>query len=188
MALLVLAYPKISNDDLAWIQSIRDKHDELYAKVVEPHFTLVFPVTMDSAKLITHVKQVVTRCCEFPFTLRCAVIEKDSFNEYTHVFLVPDEGYSDLIKLHDKLYSDILQGELRLDISFIPHIGIGNSVSAQTCKKLADQINLKDFAIKGIIEKVDVVLYEGSKVSTIEQIGLAGVSVSRGVENGQRTS
>jgi len=175
MALLVLAYPKISNDDLAWIQSVRDNHDELYAKVVAPHFTLVFPVTMEPALLITHVKQAVTRCSEFPFTLRCAVIEKDAFNQYTHAFLVPDEGYSDLVKLHDKLYSGILESELRLDISFIPHIGIGNSVSAQSCKKLVDQMNLKDFAIKGIIDKLDVVLYEGDKVSTVEQIGLARV-------------
>jgi 2'-5' RNA ligase len=172
MALLVLAYPQISNDDLEWIQSLRDKHDELYAKAVASHFTLVFPAAVEPAKLITHVKQVVAQCSEFQFTLRCAVIEKDSFNEYTHVFLVPDQGYSDLIKLHDKLYTGILESELRLDISFIPHVGIGNSVSAQTCKKLADQINQKDFAIEGTIDKLDVVLYEGDKVTTVEQIAL----------------
>jgi len=95
MPCLVLAYPKISNDDLKWVQSIRDEHDELYAKVVAPHFTLVFPAGVESAALIAHVKREATQCSAFPFILRCAVLEKDAFNEYTHVFLVPDEGYSD---------------------------------------------------------------------------------------------
>jgi len=172
MPLLVLAYPKISNDDLQWIQSVRDDHDELYAKVVAPHFTLVFPVTTESGALVKHVEQVVARCPSFSFTLRCAVLEKDAFNEYTHVFLVPDEGYSKLIKLHDRLYTSILASELRLDISFIPHIGIGNAISPQTCKQLADKLNSKEFAIKGTIDTLDVVLYEDNKVSTLKQIEL----------------
>jgi 2'-5' RNA ligase superfamily len=173
MPYLVLAYPKILNDDLEWMQFIRDEHDELYAKVVAPHFTLVFPVGVELGALIAHVRKVAMRCSAFPFILRCAVLEKDAFNEYTHVFLVPDEGYSDLVKLHDRLYTRVLESELRLDISFIPHIGIGNSVDAKTCKKLADQINLKDFAIKGIIDKLDIVLYEDNKVTTVERIDLA---------------
>jgi 2'-5' RNA ligase len=174
MALLVLAYPKISNDDFLWIQSVRDVHDELYAKVVAPHFTLVFPVAIEPASLIDHVKQVVKSRSGFAFTIKCAVLEKDAFNEYTHVFLAPDQGYSDLVKLHDRLYTGILENELRLDISFIPHIGIANSVKPETCKKLADQINEKNLAISGSIDKLDVVLYAGDSVKTIERIELSG--------------
>lgn len=43
MALLVLAYPELSKNDYDWIQDFRRKHDELYYKIVEPHFTIVFP-------------------------------------------------------------------------------------------------------------------------------------------------
>jgi len=174
VSLLVLGYPNISQDDLNWIQTVRTEHDELYYEVVTPHFTIVFPVlNIDRAKFVEHVKLQARGFKKIAFVLRCAVIVKDTFNEYTHVFLVPDEGYSDIVKVHDKLYSGQLASELRLDIPFIPHMGIGNAVDPHVCKKLADDLNQQAFAIEGVIETLDVVWYGGSKVNTVEQIELA---------------
>jgi hypothetical protein len=44
MALLILAYPTVAESDWAWMQQIRTEHDQRYLQVVDPHFTLVFPV------------------------------------------------------------------------------------------------------------------------------------------------
>jgi hypothetical protein len=44
MAQVVLAYPEINENDYLLIQNYRKKNDELYYSVIEPHFTLVFPV------------------------------------------------------------------------------------------------------------------------------------------------
>ncbi len=44
MALLVVAYPELSKSDYDRIQAFRQMHDPLYYDVVEPHFTIVFPV------------------------------------------------------------------------------------------------------------------------------------------------
>ncbi|MCP2519846.1 hypothetical protein NLC82_01235 [Candidatus Aminicenantes bacterium AC-335-A11] len=44
MALLVLAFPEISKHDYEAIQNYRKENDELYYGVVEPHFTIVFPI------------------------------------------------------------------------------------------------------------------------------------------------
>ena len=100
------------------------------------------------------------------------MVVKDAITEYTHTFLVPDEGYSDVVKLHDKLYIGPLASELRLDIPFIPHIGIANALEPRTFKELADDLNRQEYRIEGVIEVLDVASYENNRVTTIECIGL----------------
>lgn len=173
MALLVLAYPQIENKDYNWIQNFRSKHDEKYFHVVEPHFTLVFPVfELEKKDFINHIQKVSKNFKEFYFVLRCSQIVKDSFSNYTDLFLVPEEGYRIFIKLHDLLYSGILEKELRLDIPFIPHLGIGNNLDPQVCKTWADEINKKGIEIVGAISKLSVVNYENDKVSLEKEIFL----------------
>lgn len=172
-SLLIINYPRISPEDFNWIQSVRKQHDELHQEIVDPHFTFVFPVFNFQAKaFINHIKQAIQEIEAFDFVLRCAVLGDDAFSDYTHVFLVPDEGYSSVVKLHDRLYTGILINELRLDIPFIPHIGIANSRNAQRCKQLVDELNAKSFEIRGKVEKLDVIWYENDKVDVIEQIPL----------------
>ena len=140
---------------------------------IEPHFTLVFPLTdIDRATLISHVQQSIQGVQSFEFILRCAVLSNDAFSDYTHVFLVPDEGYSKIVNLHDRLYTAVLAGKLRLDIPFIPHIGIANSLSARSCKELVDRLNRQQFELRGRIDKLDIIWSEGDLVETIESINL----------------
>lgn len=171
MALLVLAYPDIDKKDFSWIQSVREKHDERYFDIVEPHFTIVFPVfDVDEKTLISHVASTAKKFKEFYFVIRCAQIVKDSFSEYTDVFLVPEEGYRIFVKLHDALYSGPIEKDLRLDIPFIPHIGIANNADAYKCKKLADELNGKNLEIVGAVSKLDIVSFENNTVTTLKKI------------------
>jgi hypothetical protein len=95
-SLLVVNYPNISADNFAWIQKIRQQEDEL-------NFSMI-----DRATLVNHVKQSIKDIKPFEFTLRCGVLCNDAFSKYTHVFLVPDEEYSNIVKLHDRLYKGII--------------------------------------------------------------------------------
>jgi hypothetical protein len=141
--------------------------------VVRPHFTFVFPVAgISSADFTTEIKKQLGQAEPISFCLRCATINKDDFSEYYHAFLVPDEGFSQIVKLHDKLYSDKLFLHQRLDIDFIPHIGIGNSTDELACKKMVDEWNSKPFLISGTICTFNIVQYENDKVTTIEKIKL----------------
>lgn len=173
MSLLALAYPRISDEDYQWIQEFREENDELNYQVMEPHFILVFPVFNQRPE--TFIEDIKSRSADhkkIDFTLRCSVMDKDAFTPYWHVFLVPDEGYSQIIKLHDNLYSVKLADELRLDIPFIPHIEIANSVDKWTCKELVDQVNYSNLEIKGVIKEINVVEYHEEKVETMEKIKL----------------
>lgn len=173
MSLLVLAYPQLEKKDYDWIQSVRSRHDERYFKLVQPHFTLVFP-SFDVAEkhFSSHVEKVAKTFNEFYFVLRCSQIVKDSFSDYTDVFLVPEEGYRIFVKLHDALYTGILENQLRLDIAFIPHLGIANSIDPFKCKKLADEINAKSPEIFGAINKLDITLYDSEGIKTLQEIFL----------------
>jgi hypothetical protein len=173
MSLLVIAYPEIEKKDYAWIQSVREKHDERFYKVVEPHFTFVFPVfNIKENDFIAHVNSVAKKFNEFYFVLRCAQIVKDSFSEYTDVFLIPEEGYRIFVKLHDSLYTKILTEELRLDIHYVPHLGIANNLDAYKCKKIADEINKANIEIVGAIKKLEIISYENDSVEKIKSIFL----------------
>ena len=173
MAFLVLAYPNIQGSDFDLIQEFRKKNDELFFSAVEPHFTIVFP-TFDLSKE-EFCKTIFDKTFEvdrIDFTIRCATINKDTFNEYYHSFLVPDEGYSKIVKLHDKLYSGQLIDNLRLDIDFVPHIGVGNSKDKFECKKMVDGWNKKDFSISGTISNLTIVEFENNKIIKLQDIEL----------------
>ena len=173
MSLVVLAYPQLEKKDYEWIQSFRAKHDERYFKVVEPHFTVVFPVpSVDEKTLIHHVEKAAKRFNQFYFVLRCAQIVKSSFINYTDVFLIPEEGYRIFVKIHDAMYTGILERELRLDIPFIPHMGVGNNSDAYKSKTYADELNKKNIEIVGSIDSLDIVRYETNSVETIKKVYL----------------
>jgi len=174
MALLVLAYPELANSDYERIQEFRKHNDELYFHVVEPHFTLVFPLPGDwkAETFIAEIVKQIRGMQPFEFCIRCATLNKDAFSDTFHTFLVPDEGYSNILKLHDKLYCEKLFPHRKLQVDFIPHMGIGNSKDPLRCIEMVENWNKTEFAIAGRISILDVANYENDSVQTIQRISL----------------
>jgi len=173
MRLAVVSYPSISQEDHEWIQAIRARHDRYY-QLIAPHFTFVFPCSLGEKVLTKHVKRQSAGVNQFRFVTRCAVVNKDATEDMAHVFLTPDEGFSDIVRLHDRFYTGILTSELRIDIPFIPHISIGNADDPLECQRLVDKLNEEAFAVDGTIDTLDVVSVdiERGEVRTIEQVKL----------------
>jgi hypothetical protein len=173
MALLALSYPSIAENHWQWIQAIRTQHDTLYYDVVAPHFTLVFPTfNQDRQPFVEHIRRQLQGQPPISINLCCAIVVKDVLSDYTHTFLVPDQGFSDIVKLHDKLYRGMLAELLRLDIPYIPHIGVATSLDPQLCKRVADEINSQGICIPGSLRIIDIVNYANRTVTTLEQISL----------------
>lgn len=171
MALAVLNYPTLSDNDFDWIQSIRRKHDRLYYDVVNPHVSLVFPIDgIERSTLIGHVHKQARSTAPFEAVFRCAILGDPDFEDHAHAFLVPDEGFSNIVRLHDQLYTGPLADFLRLDMPFLPHVGIANTPQPEACKKIVDELNAEDFEIRARVEGLDMVEYDGSSVQTIERI------------------
>lgn len=172
MALAVCAYPQMKNEDHSGIQSFRKEHDGYYS-VVEPHFSFVFPLEeIGQNEFIEEIEQKSDGFEKIDFEIRCATVNKDAILDIYHLLLVPDKGYSNIVKLHDKLYSNKLFNYLRLDIDFIPHMGIANSQDKYEVKKWADEWNASDFLIAGSIESLMVVDYTDDVLIDLKKIQL----------------
>ena len=170
MNLHVVAYPELAPADYELIQSCRKDHNTLY-KVIEPHFTIVFSVPdMPLADFAAEIKKQVTDIAAIRFCMRCTVVNKDSFSNYYDAFLVPDEGFSNITKLHDRLYSRKLARHHRLDVSYIPHMSIANNLDVLTIKEVVDKWNAKEFEIHGTISSLDIINYENRVITTVEKV------------------
>ena len=175
MALCAVNYPTISSEDYEWIQNIRREHDLLFFDVVGPHFTLVFPTDkIETSELIAHVSGIAAQIDPFEAVLRCATLGAPSFMDHAHAFLIPDEGFSDVVRLHDALYTGPLRSELRLDLPFVPHIGVASTPQIDECKAIVDRLNQERFEIRARVEKLDVIGYDGKKSWAIEECALTG--------------
>lgn len=175
MAYLVIARPELRQSDYDWIQDYRRQNDKRYFDVIEPHFTFVFGIDeLNRDTFLNEVRQKVSGTRPFDFELKVATINLDDSGNYYHEFLVPDKGYSAIVKLHDKLYSGLFMPYLRFDIDYIPHIGIGTSEDPQVSKKRIDELNARGVSITGRVNSLDVIEYTDGAVTGIEKITLLG--------------
>ena len=173
MAFAVISYPRLNIDDYNFIQDYRKLNDQLLYSVIAPHFSFVFPV--DGILKDDFIEEIIKKSegfASFEFTIRCAVVNKDSFLEYSHTLLVPDEGFSHMVKLHDRLYDGLLIKERRLDIDYIPHLGIGTSLYIQQCKTMADELNSSQLAINGSIAELTIVSFENNIIENLRVVHL----------------
>lgn len=173
MALAVVNYPTLSNEDYEWIQSVRKRHDRLYYNVVDPHISLVFPIEdIDQSTLVEHVRECTRSKSPFEVVFRCAILGDPDFEGHAHAFVVPDEGFSDGVRLHNRLYTGPLAEFLRLDLPFLPHLGVANTPEPTDCKAIVDQLNDQRFEIRGQVETLDVIEYDGETVHSIREISV----------------
>src|ERR671933_42157 len=122
------------------------------ARTVMARLVLAYPVRdLAPDAFVADVSRQAAGCVRIPFVLRWALPFKDVTGEGTDVFLVPEEGFSALARLHDRLYAGALASRLRLDIPTIPHLTVAHSADPQACKRLADALNARPLAISGTI-------------------------------------
>lgn len=173
MAYLAVVYPKLAAADFDWIQDYRRANDSRYFDLIGPHFTLVFAVhDIERRDFVAEIERQAAGVAPFAFNLRVATINFDDSRTYYHEFLVPDAGYASIVKLHDRLYSGLLSRHLRLDLDFIPHIGIGNSDQAAVSKARVDALNGRGVDISGTVDVIDIVEYRDGVVRTLETVAL----------------
>jgi 2'-5' RNA ligase len=169
MTHLVIAYPTLPPAGRAWIDEVRARHHGELASIVAPHFTLVFPhVAPDLGALVDHVRRCAGAVARIRFVLRCAFAMPEPDGRAS-LFLVPDEGFSSIVRLHDALYTGLLAGELRHDLPFVPHLTVG--VTELPARAVTDALNRELDTIAGSIDALDIVARMAT-VTTVERIAL----------------
>ena len=166
--LYTLAYPLVSPESASFMEAFRREHDLPYRHVVAEHFTMVFGCrALPDGAYTEHVAEVARRSNPIPFSCRYAMLGADDEDEIAYVFLVPDEGYSEVSRLHDHLYTGILEPFLRLDIPYVPHITIGTLEDRQVAKELCDQLNAKPTRVDGWLRELTVGALQDGKIANL---------------------
>lgn len=172
-ALLAIAYLQLNPADGSWINAFRKKHDHLYYGEIDPHFTLVFPTSgISPDDFVCEISSKSVNLESFNFVIRSAMTNNDRLSEYSHIFLVPDEGNSQVVKIHDQLYSGTLKKMRKTDIDFISHVTVGSYTDPRTCIALVEEINKKDLIIKGEITSIDIVSFGSGNLQKLHSIEL----------------
>lgn len=171
--LAVIAYPNFSPPDEAIIEQSRRENPALGYQLIPPHFTVVFSTTAFTVEALeVHVQEQVASQQQIPFVIRCALPFRDVLSANTYLYLVPDEGFSAIVRLHDRLYTGALAGELRLDIPFVPHITVGYAEDALYVKQAADGLNAQNLAMQGLINALEIVELANQGIQPLSHIRL----------------
>lgn len=171
MYLAVVSYPRLPEGAREGIAFIRDQYPMLERDPVPPYFTLVSPNNqIDEGQLIAHVEYIAEQFSPIPFMLRCAIPVYDG--ELTFIYLPPDEGFSKAVFLHNALYTGLLEPYLQLDKPYIPRITLGYTEDIRLAKDIADELNGRAFAIKGLIDSLGIIGLQDGKFQTLAHFKL----------------
>src|SRR3546814_6532902 len=81
-----------------------------------------------------HLAVVAGDAAPVALAFRCALPVQDPDSGDTYVYLVPDEGFSALVRLHDRLYSGPFADARSLDRPYIPHITLARITEAKLAR------------------------------------------------------
>lgn len=171
--LYTVSYPEVAPEALSFMERFRHEHDLRYRDVVAAHFTMVFGCkSIELPDYTKHVAAVARQSEPIRFSCRYAMLGADDFDDSAYVFLVPDEGYSGISLLHDRLYTGLLQPFLRLDVPFIPHITIGTLKDRSAAKALCDELNRGGVCIEGSLRALTIGALEDGKLNNLSEHAL----------------
>jgi 2'-5' RNA ligase len=171
--LVGLAYPELNRDDREAIVEFRRLHDQAFFDVVNEHWTLIFPISgVSKEDLSRHIVQVVSRHAPIDFVIRYAIVHDDDFSDNYYIFLVPDEGFSAISRLHNDLASGVLQKCRRIDLPYVPHIAVATSKDVWHLKQLVGNWNETKRDISGRIKEITLSDYDGKKVRDLQTFKL----------------
>ena len=171
--LYTVSYPDVAPESLSFMERFRQLHDLPYRDVVAAHFTMVFSCrTIAMADYTKHIATVASQSDPVRFSCKYAMLGADDFDDTAYVFLVPDEGYSGISLLHDRLYSGLLQPFLKLEVPFVPHITIGTLKDRSAAKVLCDQLNRTGVHIEGTLRTLTIGALEDGKLKNLSSHAL----------------
>jgi 2'-5' RNA ligase len=167
----VAYFPNLDKEN--WISEFRAQHDQK-SHLVAPHMTLVFPTDLVSKEeLRSEVQRIAAITGKFKVRFRCAIMmpEKSGADVLSSVFLVPDEGFGEVVRLHDGLYGGRLKDGLRLDIPFIPHITMGSGVTLTAAKAQVDSLNSRKLDLEFLVDRLTVVeIVDEAKTRVLDSV------------------
>jgi len=173
MSLVAFSYPRLEKQDFDFIQSIRAEYEPNYS-LLNPHVTFVFETDeVEQGVFLEHLRPLITATPVIDFVMRSVSLIRDVDRERWFLLLTADEGFSSIVRLHDRLYTGVLAPQLRTDIPFIPHITLGVFADWMRGAGVRDELNAKSLAIGGQVTSILIADYRTNVLRPITEITLA---------------
>jgi 2'-5' RNA ligase len=169
-ALEVVAKPEFGKVELDWLTQLREKRAHSQGA---PAFTLVFPGAESAKDAVRHVETVCTHAPRVRFCLRTAMVVPEHKSGWFHIFLVPEEGFGAIIRLHDRLHHGPLARCWSPDQPYIPHLTVASIRDLEVARALMTTLNTKELAINGRIDEIEVHERDAAETRCIARIPLA---------------
>ncbi|MBL0387700.1 2'-5' RNA ligase family protein [Tumebacillus sp. ITR2] len=157
-------FPRFENAER--IHSLRQEFDPL-AALIPPHLTLVYPFESDWT-----FEEVRSHCTEAvkgikPFTMKLRGI---TGTREWHLFLNVKQGNDELIGLHDRLYSGLLQPFLYRKVTFVPHLTVGHFHNVEAFEAALAATEAFDDEFTCLVDEITVEVIEDDESSTVEGV------------------
>ena len=170
-SLEVIARPHFNKADLAWLTDIRSRRAGSRAA---PYFTLVFANhSLAPAAFLKTIRAYTRASHAIRFRLRSALVVPEHAVGRFHVFLVPDEGFGAILKLHDTLHMGSLRSTVRQDSPYLPHITVATTPDHDTARELAFALNQGDIDIHGHLDALQVESRNGAVIKQVAEVPLS---------------
>jgi 2'-5' RNA ligase len=175
MSLAIVTFPVIPATELSWIEDLRRAHLSAPDGDVAPHVTLVFPADFETGEdLMMHMFGVTGSTQPFEAIFRIAVPVIDPINGGWTVQLLPDQGLSKLMRMHNFLYTGPIAEHLNLDVPYVPHLTVARATTAQQAKALSDELNADIIEVEAHFKTVDVLRIDNGTVAKEAEYELEG--------------
>jgi 2'-5' RNA ligase len=166
----IVARPLFGKAELEWLTRLRATHAHTPGP---PEFTLAFPGAAEVPEdVVGHVAAVGAATPRIHFVLRSAVIVPEAGAGTWHVFLVPEEGFGAIIRLHDRLHVGPLAGFLRPEQPYIPHLTVVTVGDFERARHTKAQLNARDLAVSGRIDEIELRRRDGDTVRRVAKVAL----------------
>jgi 2''-5'' RNA ligase len=163
----IMIFPKFDNGQI--IDKIREQYDPL-ANHVRPHITLVFPFDSDiqTMELREHISYVLAEIRPFEIILN-RITPTNNFGKY--LFLNIQKGNDEIIELHKRLYTGILQNyypEWLKGRIFLPHMTVGSFDNEEDFEEAINETRDIVDSFKTTVNEISVEIIDENEDSIIE--------------------
>jgi hypothetical protein len=158
--LYVVAWPVLAEADDTALRRLRAQYHPTQADMIGPHFTLVFGVPVEREAALRAALEAIERR---PFWFMIDRIVRNDL----HLFAEPSDGAAELTELYDTL--NPMPGA----IPFQPHITLGLFSHAAEAEQVARIVGRQHLPIRGRIEELALVRYDGNRLDTLATHRLA---------------
>ena len=153
-SLEVITRPHFEKADHAWLTDVRSRRAGSRGT---PYFTLVFTtVDLEAVAFTKAIRANAQGIHAIRFRLRSALVVPEPVVQRFHVFLIPDEGFGAILKLHDALHAGPIQAALRQETPYLPHITVATTTDHESARNLALVLNRNGIDIPGHIDALEI--------------------------------